>query len=99
MIGSIGWLAHTTRPDLAAVHSFLSSYSNKPSVGHMKAVVYALHYIHSTHNHGVSFTSEDLAPIHCFIHYPPSTDIESYADAIPPTVVNALALLSYSDTW
>jgi hypothetical protein len=27
LIGSIGWLAHTTRPDLSAVHSFLASYS------------------------------------------------------------------------
>ena len=50
LIGSIGWLAHTTWPDLSAVHSFLASYSNKPAVGHMKAALYALHYIHSTHD-------------------------------------------------
>jgi hypothetical protein len=33
LIGNIGWLAHTSWPDLMAIHSFLSSYSNKPSVG------------------------------------------------------------------
>jgi hypothetical protein len=38
-IGSIGWLAMSTRPDLSAVHSFLSSYSNKPAVGQMKAAL------------------------------------------------------------
>jgi hypothetical protein len=27
LIGSIGWLAHTTHPDLTTVHSFLSLYT------------------------------------------------------------------------
>ena len=84
----MGWLAHTTRPDLAAVHSFLSSYSNKPSAGHMKAALYALHYIHSMHDYGISFTLDDLTPIYFYIHYPPLTDVEAYTDAIPPMPVN-----------
>ncbi len=63
----------------------------------MKAALYALHYIHSTHDDGISFTSEDLAPMHSFIHYLPSTDVEAYQDAIPPTSVNLSTLLSYSD--
>ncbi len=33
LIGSIGWLATATQPDLAPVHSFLSSYNSKPSSG------------------------------------------------------------------
>jgi hypothetical protein len=53
LIGSIGWLAMATRPDLAPVHSFLSSYNSKPSSGHMKAALHALHYIHSTHDFGI----------------------------------------------
>ena len=31
IVGSIGWLAQSTRPDLAPSHSFLSAYINKPS--------------------------------------------------------------------
>ncbi len=31
VVGSIGWLAPSTRPDLSPSHSFLSSYNNKPS--------------------------------------------------------------------
>jgi hypothetical protein len=50
LIGSIGWLAHSTCPDLITVHFFLASYSNKPSTGHMKAALHAFHYIHSTHD-------------------------------------------------
>ncbi len=63
----------------------------------MKAALYALHYIHSMHDYGISFTSEDLAPMHSFIHYPPSMDAEAYQDAIPPTLFNSSTLLSYSD--
>ena len=77
LIGSIGWSAHTTRLDLSAVHSFLSSYSNKPALGHMKAALYALHYIHSTHDYGISFTSALVAPVHCYEHFPPLTDAEA----------------------
>jgi len=98
LIGSIGWLAHMTQPDLSAVHSFfLASYSNKPTVGHMKAALYALHYIHSTHDYGISFTSNSVAPMHCYIHFPPSTDVEAYSNAIPLTPATSSTLSSYSN--
>ena len=64
LIGCIGWITFSTRPDLAPAHSFLSSYNNKPSPGHTEAALYVLHYIHSTVDYGISFTSEDTAPIH-----------------------------------
>jgi hypothetical protein len=67
LIDSIGWLSSTTCPDLAVVHSFLFLYNNKPSAGHMKAAQYTLHYIYSTHDYGISFSSEDIAPMHSFI--------------------------------
>jgi hypothetical protein len=97
LIGSIGWLSSSTRPDLSAVHSFLASYSNKPSVGHMKAALYALHYIHSTHDYGIAFTSDSVAPMHSYIHFPPSTDVKAYTNALPPTLVTSPTLSSYSD--
>ena len=97
LVGSIGWLASTTRPDIAAAHSFLSSYTNKPASGHMKAALYVLHYIHSTHDYGISFTSEDTAPMHSYVHYPPSSDVEAYEDAIPPTMGSSNTISAYSD--
>ncbi len=90
LVGSIGWLAHSTRPDLITAHLFLASYSNKPPSGHMKAALHVLHYIHSTHNYGISFTSDLVAPMHLYIHYPPNTDVEAYQDAIPPHSHNSL---------
>ncbi len=81
LIGSIGWLATATRPDLAPVHSFLSSYNNKPSSGHMKAALHVLHYIHSTHDHGIHYTLSATDLVHTFVHFPDSLDVEAYTDA------------------
>ncbi len=87
----------TTRPGLTAIHSFLSSYNGKLSVGHMKLALYVLHYIHSTCNYDISSTSKDMAPMHSYIHYPPSNDVEAYTDAIPPKRLTTHTLLAYSD--
>ena len=97
VIGSIGWLANSTRPNLAPVHSFLSSCNNRPSLGHWKAVLYVLHYIHSTHDYGISFTSEDKNPIHTYLHFPDSSDTEAYHDAVAPTPSKSHKLTTYSD--
>ncbi len=63
----------------------------------MKAALYALHYIHSTHDYDISFTSDSVAPMHSYIHFPPSTNVEAYADALPPTLATSPTLSSYSD--
>ncbi len=99
LVGSIGWLAGATRPDIAPVHSFLASYSSKPSPGHTKAALYALHYIHSTHDYGITFTSSITSPIHSYVHFPTSSDVEAYTDAIPPSREKGAPLTSYSDAW
>jgi hypothetical protein len=97
LIGRIGWLAHSTRPDLLTVYFFLASYSSKPSTGHMRAVLHSLHYLHSTHDYGISFISKSIAPMHLYIHYPHSTDVEAYQDATPPKSHDSSALTSYSN--
>ncbi len=97
LIGSIGWLAMATRPDLAPVHSFSSSYNSKPSSGHMKAALHALYYIHSTHNFGIHFTLLATDPVHTFVHFPDSLDVEDYTDAKPPSPSHQSPLISYSN--
>jgi hypothetical protein len=63
----------------------------------MKAALYALHYIHSTHDYGISFTSDSVTPMHSYIHFPPSTDVEAYTNALPPTLATSPTLSSSSD--
>ncbi len=90
----LSWCHHHT-----LVACFLQ-YSNKPSTGHMKAALYTLHYIHSKHNYGISFNSDNIGPMHSFIHYPPppSMDVKAYNDATPPKPTNSSTLSSYSNT-
>ena len=97
VVGSIGWLAQSTRPDLAPCHSFLSSYNNKPSKSHWNAALYVLHYIHSTINYGFTFTSNDRAPLHIFMSFPLPSDTEAYSNALPPSPDQHNCLSTYSN--
>ncbi len=93
----IGWLTHSTRPDLSTIHSFLSAYSNKPLTSHMKAALLALHFIYSTHDYGISFTSDNIDEMHSFIHLPLFSDVEAYRDALPPKQADLSTFPSYSN--
>ena len=64
----------------------------------MKAALYALHYIHSTHDFGISFTSQERQPAHTYVHYPDASDAEAYKDASPPPPGRSHLLTTYSDT-
>jgi hypothetical protein len=86
-----------TRPDLAPVHSFLSSYNSKPSLGHMRPALHALHYIHSTHDYGIHFTLLVTDPVHTFVHFLDSSGVEAHTDAKPPCPSHKSPLTSYSD--
>ena len=38
-----------------------------------------------------------MAPIHSYIHYPPSTDVEAYTDPNPPKPSMTQTITTYSD--
>lgn len=57
IVGSLGWLANMTRPDLSTIHNLLAQYSSKPTSGHLQAATYVLQYLIGTKTHGISFTS------------------------------------------
>jgi hypothetical protein len=97
IVGSIGWLAQSTQPDLSPSHSFLSAYCNKPSRSHLNAALYVLHYIHSTIDYGFTFTSSEQVPLHTYMSYPHSSDTEAYNNAIPPKNAAHHRLTTYSD--
>ncbi len=97
IVGSIGWLAQSTCPNLAPSHSCLLVYNNKPSKSHINVALYVLHYIHSTIDYGFSFTSELKAPLHTYMLFPHPLDTEAYNDALPPKLGNHHHLTTYSD--
>jgi hypothetical protein len=63
----------------------------------MKAALHAFHYIHSTHDYGISSTSDNIGEMNSVTHFPPSSDLEAYQDALPPKHANLLTHSSYSD--
>jgi hypothetical protein len=97
LVGSIGWLDGATCPNIAPVHSFLSLYSRKPAPGHMKAALYALHYIYSTHDIWFTFTSSVTSSIHMYVHFPSKLDMEANTNTIPPSRTKCALLTLYSD--
>ncbi len=98
IIGSIGWLAQSTHPDLMPSHSFLSAYNNKPSRSHLNAALYVLCYIHPTINYGFTFSLEAQARLHTYMSFPHLSDTEAYKDALPPTHSDRHHLTMYSNT-
>jgi hypothetical protein len=97
IVGSIGWLAQTTRPDLAPSHSLLLAYFNKPSHSHLNAALYVLHYIHSTIDYGFTFSSNATVPLHTCMSFPHRSDTNAYVDAVPPKPGDHHRLTTYSD--
>jgi hypothetical protein len=63
----------------------------------MKAALHALHYIHSTYDFGIHFTSSATDPVHTFVHFLDSSDVKAYTDAKPPSPSHQSPLTSYSD--
>ncbi len=61
------------------------------------AALYIIHYIHSTHDYGISFTSNNVAPMHSYVHFPSSSDTEAYDNAVPPKLGSSNTLSAYSD--
>jgi hypothetical protein len=97
IVDSIGWLAQSTRLDIAPSHSFLSAYKNKPSRSHLNAALYVLHYIHSTINYGFIFSSKAHTPFHTYMLFPHPSDMEAYEDALPLKHGNHHRLTTYSN--
>ena len=83
IIGSIGWLAQSTRPNLAPSHSFLLAYCNKPSRSHLNAALYVLQYMHLAIDYRSTFSLEEKAPLHTYMTFPHLSDTKAYNDALP----------------
>jgi hypothetical protein len=45
LVGSLNWLAHTTRPDLSTIVSLLAQHQCNPSPGHYDAALYVAKYL------------------------------------------------------
>jgi len=97
IVGSLNWLATTTRPDISPVTSFLAAHTNKPAPSHVDAALYAVRYLRSTVDFGIAYHSNASSPASAFVHFPFHHDLEAYKDALPPTAAEHQHLTAYSD--
>jgi hypothetical protein len=70
LVGSLNWLAHTTRPDLATVVTLLAQHQSNPSTGHLEAAHYATKYLAHSKTLGLYFTSNSRTTLESFLHFP-----------------------------
>ena len=58
LVGSINWLATCTRPDIAPLLTFLSTYNQAPHEQHYRAAIAGLRYLCLVADYGISFHSD-----------------------------------------
>jgi hypothetical protein len=81
IVGSLNWLAHTTRPDLSTVVSLLAQHQSLPSPGHLNAAHYVARYLATTRNLGIYFTSLRSPISESFLHFPLQSPLLSMSNA------------------
>jgi hypothetical protein len=81
LVGSLNWLAHTTRPDLSTVVSILVQHQRNPSSGHLDAAKYVVKYLANTITLGIYFTSQKHPILETCLHFPLAPQILSMSNA------------------
>lgn len=59
LVGSLQWLAHTTRPDISYAVSQLSSFSAAWTIDHWTKAEHVLRYLRHTQHQGIQYNSPD----------------------------------------
>jgi hypothetical protein len=81
LVGSLNWLAHTTRPDLFTVVSLLAQHQANPSYGHYDSTRYVVKYLVNTKHLGIYFTSRRSNTLESFLHFPIAKSFLAMSDA------------------
>jgi hypothetical protein len=69
-VGSLNWLAHTTRLDFSTVVSLLAQHQSNPSPGHVDAALHVIKYLAQTKTMGIYFSSCKRSTLEIFLHFP-----------------------------
>jgi hypothetical protein len=74
-LGMLNWLCQGTHPDIATITSLLASFTSCPSPGHLDAIKNVGHYLKSTSDLGLVFSSSGNPILEAFHHFPLNDDI------------------------
>ena len=78
LIGSLNWLAISTRPGIATITNILEKYKDNLSKGHIDAVKRVVGYLKGTLNHGLAFHSHPSDLLRAFFNF---SSLQSTASA------------------
>jgi deoxyuridine 5'-triphosphate nucleotidohydrolase len=82
LVGSLNWLALSTRPDIATITNILAKYSSKAATGHIEAAKRVVKYLKGTKQKGILFSSKDRNHLQSFIKFPiPQDNVVSLCDS------------------
>ena len=82
IIGSLTWLAGSTRPDIATITNLLAKYTANPAPGHLEAARRVVKYVKGTKEYGIAFTNQPNPELEAYLKFPlPNNKITSLTDA------------------
>jgi len=81
IVGSLNWLAHTTRLDISTAVSLLAQHQAHPTQGHLDAAFYVIKYLSDTKSLGIYFSSTKHHQLETFLHFPLPSTLLSMSDA------------------
>lgn len=81
LLGSLNWLAISTRPELSIILSLLAAYNKLPLLGHLEAAKYVLKYLCSTSNYRISFLIMDASSLQCVMESDLGSRLCAYANS------------------
>lgn len=81
LVGSLNWLAISTRPDIATVTNLLAKYMSNPNTHHIEAAKRVIKYLKGTRERGITFTSHNTSTLNTFVKFPTKSTITSMCDA------------------
>lgn len=70
LVGSLNWLAISTRPDIAPAVNFIAKYSNSAAKGHIEAARHVIKYLKGTTSMGITFSSYDRETLNSHVKFP-----------------------------
>ena len=70
IMGSLQWLSHCTRPDIATATSILSQYQNLPSHGYLQSARHIVKYLKGTSSLGITFNNSHDNILQSFFQFP-----------------------------
>jgi hypothetical protein len=75
-------LAYPHHPSgLSTSVSLLAQHQCQPSPGHLEAALYVVHYVASTKQLGIYYTSSNHSTMEAFLHFPLPPTVLPMADA------------------